>query len=101
MCDTDLQQQKQLLADSLEVADFPEGCTLFRCGDVGDRFYLVKEGTVLLSKPGDTQPPTRLTEGSYFGERSIIKDETRRVGAILPPRLLLLLGKRYAQFTVA
>ena len=73
-----LQQQKQLLADSLEAIDFPEGSTLFRCGDVGDRFYLIKEGAVLLSKPGDAQAPTRLTEGSYFGERSLIKDETRR-----------------------
>lgn len=74
---THVQQQKQLLADSLEATDFPDGSTLFRCGDVGDRFYLIKEGTVLLSKPGDKEAPTRLTEGSYFGERSIIKDETR------------------------
>lgn len=73
-----LQQQKQLLADSLEVTDFPDGSTLFRCGDVGDRFYLLKEGTVLLSKPSDKETPSRLTEGAYFGERSIIKDETRR-----------------------
>ena len=52
-----MQHQKQLLADALEVVDFPDGSTLFRSGDVGDRFYLVKEGTVLLSKLDDKQAP--------------------------------------------
>lgn len=77
-----MQHQKQLLADALEVVDFPEGSILFRSGDIGDRFFLVKEGTVLLSKPGEKQGPVKQTEGSYFGERSIIKDETR-CGGIL------------------
>ena len=59
---------------------------LFRAGDVGDRFYLVKEGAVLLTKAGE--PTMKLTEGSYFGEQAIIKDITQCVtmNSALGPR---------------
>ena len=74
------QEQKQLLADTLEAVDFPAGTFIFRRGDVGDRFYIVREGAVLLTKPGDTEPAAQpLTEGACFGERAVLKHNTRRV----------------------
>ena len=67
------------MADAMEVVEFPAGKLVFRQGDVGDRFYLVKSGTAVVSKGqgADRQILTRLTEGGYFGERALIKSETR------------------------
>ena len=77
------QEQKQLLADALEAADFQAGTFIFRRGDVGDRFYIVREGSVVLSKPRESEPAAPLTEGACFGERALMRDNTRRVQ--LPP----------------
>ena len=87
--------QKQLLADALEAADFPAGTFIFRRGDVGDRFYIVREGAVLLSKPGDAEPAAPLTEGTFFGERALLRDNTRRVSCrpLLPRGLFSALPR--------
>jgi len=74
-----VQVQKQLLADALEAADFQAGTFIFRRGDVGDRFYIVREGAVLVSRPGDAESAAPLTEGAFFGERALLRGNTRRV----------------------
>ena len=83
------QEQKGLLADTLEAVDFPAGTFIFRRGDIGDRFYIVREGTVLVTKPGDAEPAAPpLTEGAFFGERALMKDNTRWICTLpLPARL--------------
>jgi CRP-like cAMP-binding protein len=64
--------------------DFPAGTFIFRHGDVGDRFYIVRDGAVQLAKPGDAEPADPpLTEGAFFGERALMKDNTRRVCGLL------------------
>ena len=82
MCDrirTGLQEHKEPLIDALEAVEFKAGQTIFRQGEKGDRFYIVQEGAVTVSKTtaGERTVLAKLTEGSYFGERALIKDDVR------------------------
>ena len=73
------QERRALVAEAMEVAEFQPGKLVFRQGDAGDRFFLIKSGAAVVSKGqgADRQVLTRLTEGGYFGERALIKSEKR------------------------
>ena len=47
-----MQDHKQLVADALEMVEFEAAHVVFRQGDAGDKFYIIKEGTVILHKDG-------------------------------------------------
>lgn len=40
-----LQEHKAVVADALELVEFQAGQAVFRQGETGDRFYLIREGT--------------------------------------------------------
>ena len=68
------------MAEAMEVTEFEQGTVVFKQGDVGDRFYIIKEGSVTLSKTeatGQKHTVTQLNAGASFGERALIKDEVR------------------------
>ena len=85
-------EHKSILADALELVfrasarynayrncacgqvDF-ERRAIVNEGEVGDRFYLIKEGRVNVMKAEVTVD--KLKEGDYFGERALIKDDVR------------------------
>jgi putative ABC transport system ATP-binding protein len=51
-------------------------------GDVGDRFYLIREGVVSVKQPthpggSDFREVAELTEGAYFGETALLTGEPR------------------------
>ena len=50
-------------------------------GDIGDTFYIIKNGEAVVYKSvPSTAPATevaRLKQGSFFGERALVKNETR------------------------
>lgn len=73
------QERRALVADAMEVVEFAPGKSIFRQGDLGDRFYLIKSGHAIVSKGqgSDRQVLARLDEGGYFGERALIKSEKR------------------------
>ena len=78
---TSWQEHRDVVADALEAVEFREGGIVFRQGEVGDRFYIIAEGAVCVSR-GRGSERTMLAvlgEGAYFGERALIKDETRCV----------------------
>ncbi|KAL4451289.1 hypothetical protein ABPG77_009361 [Micractinium sp. CCAP 211/92] len=72
-------EHKAVVADALELVEFQAGQAVFRQGETGDRFYLIREGTVVLSRGGMEQE--RLGEGAFFGERALINAEPRDVSA--------------------
>ena len=61
-------------------------CRVSEQGDEGDAFYVLIEGTasVIRTEPpaeGEVEPTPKilaqLSSGSYFGERALLKNETR------------------------
>lgn len=72
-----LQEHRDLLADALDTLEFQDGQPIFRQGEIGSQFYIVKSGKVLVIKGPDTKPLAELKEGQFFGERSLIRDDPR------------------------
>ena len=59
------------IADALIEESFEDGVVICNQGDIGDKFYLIKDGTVVCSKKGPDgvdQKVVELSSGSYFGE---------------------------------
>lgn len=75
---------RQHLASLAEVALYGNGEVLFRAGDPGDSFYIVKSGCIEISFPG-TAPslPETLGPGTFFGERSLLTGENRSATAVV------------------
>lgn len=76
--DTDLEK----ISEVVKERSLPAGTVLFKEGEKGDAFYLLKEGTVEVYKSeGDTE--TKVTdishkdESNFFGEMALIEDAPR------------------------
>jgi serine/threonine protein kinase len=67
------------LLNCLEVKMLKAGERLFSQGDVGDRLYIIQEGTcsVQLEKGGSTSCLNRLREGEVVGEMAVLTGEPR------------------------
>lgn len=91
-------QSQEEFHRALRVANFNRNDCIIKEGDDGDRFYVIVEGSITLTKsisarqarsapksklvcpPGSTQPELVLTvlrTGHYFGERSLMKRDVR------------------------
>lgn len=63
------------LVSALEVCEFPDGALIFSQGDIGEYFYIVKQGRVEVLK--DSVSIRIVNQYDFFGERSIIFNEPR------------------------
>ena len=63
------------LAYALKIFEYEDGQAIFREGDVGDAFYIIKEGQVEVFRAGVSI--RTITRHDFFGERSIILNENR------------------------
>jgi CRP/FNR family transcriptional regulator len=62
-----------------------KGEVLFRAGEPGEEMFLIRTGTVIVSKPVTgrvEQVLSRLGAGEVFGEMSLLGDEPRRSATI-------------------
>ena len=62
-----------------------KGDVLFRAGDTGEELFLIKDGSIVVSKPVTgrvEQVLSRLTPGEAFGEMSVFGDEPIRTATI-------------------
>lgn len=68
---------------------FSAGTAVVRQGDRGDKFYLIRGGTVVVSKreeDGEERRVGALRRGDYFGEQALLHED-RRLATVtaLPP----------------
>jgi putative ABC transport system ATP-binding protein len=70
------------------------GAAIIKQGDLGDKFYVVRNGHVEVSKSANGRSETlvQLGQGAFFGELALLRDEPRAatVTAVEPVELLTL-----------
>lgn len=69
------------LADALAEEQFKDGDVIFRQGDAGDFFYLVKEGVAVCSQTdaaGQSKIVATLNAGDYFGDIALLTSKPRQ-----------------------
>jgi len=76
------------IARKMKREEHAPGDRIVTYGDVGDRFYLIREGEVVVRRPPLPSDPAsrnsqeftevaRLTEGDFFGETALLTGDTR------------------------
>ncbi len=75
---------KNLSTSSLaDMTDYMQGETfapnqiVIREGDVGDKFYLIRQGQVAVLRGGQTEPIAILQQGDFFGEMALLTGQPR------------------------
>ena len=69
----------------------PPGATIIRQGEIGDKFYMIKEGAVEISMAEDVASKVVATLGSgqFFGEIALLEDQPRNATAVARERVEL------------
>ncbi|TFV84952.1 MFS transporter [Microbacterium sp. dk485] len=83
------------IARAMEPVDLPEGATVFLQGDIGDRYYVIRAGSV--DVVGDGRVVATLRRGDGFGEIALLR-RTRRTATVVarePVRLSSLTSERF------
>jgi putative ABC transport system ATP-binding protein len=72
------------VAERMRRAKFAAGAVIVRQGDIGDRFYLIRRGSVDVRQgEGPAEHGVAvLTEGEFFGERALITGEPRNATVV-------------------
>lgn len=74
------------ICDALKREVFDSGDYIIRQNDVGDKFYILEEGEAIATKMMEDNKKEQLvltyTQGGYFGELSLIKNELRAANVI-------------------
>ena len=72
------------IADCLEEESFEAGALIFKQGAVGDFFYIIRSGKVDITKNaggGKEDHIATLGSGESFGEKALLKEDTRSANA--------------------
>jgi putative ABC transport system ATP-binding protein len=66
-------------ANSMRLEAYDTGEMIIREGETGDRFYLIRSGTVEVLKESDGRMASlgNLTTGDFFGELALLREEPR------------------------
>lgn len=67
----------QKVTTLLKVKYFPPGTTIVKQGDRGDKFYIIRAGTVTISKEGEGVVGN-FGKGQYFGELALLDEDFRQ-----------------------
>nr|XP_023020005.1 cGMP-dependent protein kinase, isozyme 1-like [Leptinotarsa decemlineata] len=68
------------VANLLQSEFFPSGTDIVRQGEIGDKFYIIRAGSVTIEK--DQETVAHLSKGNYFGELALLKEEFRQATVI-------------------
>ncbi len=87
------------LADEAEIVAYPAGATLFREGEKGDALYLMRKGSVSISRRIGTREVTLsyARAGHYVGEMALLSDMPRSatVRAVVDCEAIRIDGERF------
>lgn len=91
------------ISDLLKREFYSTGSTIIRQGDQGDKFYIIRGGSVTVSKrsnAGEVRIVGMLKRGAYFGEQALI-NKARRLASVIanePGTECLTLDRSYVHF---
>lgn len=78
---------------TLEREVFEKGDTIIRQGNTGDQFYIIAEGRVGVYRSDENESDKNvatLKEGAYFGEKALLKEDTRQATCIAESKVTCL-----------
>ena len=70
------------MADQLVAERVPKNTRIIREGEPGDRFYLIRKGTVSVRRGVDDKEVARLGEGEFFGETALLTGQPRNASIV-------------------
>lgn len=75
--------QVSKLTDAVEMLTYSPGDSIFKKGDAGNIFYIIKSGKILISDfgVGSAFKDHTISAGEYFGERALLTGEPRAASA--------------------
>lgn len=86
------------MADHMEAETWSPGQRVIHEGDPGDRFYLIREGSVAVERGPQQQQVARLQPGDFFGETALLTGQPRNATIeVLEPTILYSLAKERFQ----
>ena len=65
------------MADHLVCETFPPNKRVIQEGDVGDKFYMIRKGSVAVRRGPSNEQVTELREGGFFGEMALLTGQPR------------------------
>jgi cGMP-dependent protein kinase len=67
------------IVDCLEEEHFDEGATIIKQGEVGDNFFIIKSGSVVIkiNSPEGEKEVARKSAGEFFGEKALLSEDKR------------------------
>lgn len=86
------------ICDALQAVEYQPGQTIVQQGQIGHEFYIIEEGTAVISMHQPDDGPAaevevaRISTGDYFGELALIHDAPRAatVKALTPVKCIVL-----------
>ena len=75
------QEQFRKVAGTAELIPFKKDNVIFREGDLGDAFYVIRSGSIEISRKDDAGEPyvvAYMHAGQYFGEMALLSEDNRR-----------------------
>jgi len=85
-------RQLRAVADISKVVEVPERTVLTRQGEAGDEFFIIIDGTALVTL--SLHKRHRLRPGEFFGEMSLLDGEPRSATVVADTPMRLLVIKR-------
>jgi putative ABC transport system ATP-binding protein len=90
------------MADKMQAESWNAGERVIREGDPGDKFYLIRDGSVAVRKGPDQTQVAELKVGDFFGETALITGQPRNASVdTLTDTVLYSLSKTHFQAALA